>query len=102
MKDSHAALRDEVFARVLDGPGVTEPTLRQAAATGRGLPADLQPLVEKVQAHAYRVTDGDVAAPQATHGDDKMFEIIVSAALGASRKRLTAGLTALDEAMKTR
>lgn len=101
MKDPHAVLRDAVFARVLEGPGLAEPSVRQAAASGRGLPADLQPLVDKVQAHAYKVTDADVAAPQATYGDDRMFEIIVSAALGASRKRLNAGLAALAEAVKT-
>jgi hypothetical protein len=44
------------------------------------------------------VTDGDVARLQATYGDDKMFEIVVSAALGASRERLIAGLTALASA----
>lgn len=101
MKDPHAGLREEVFARVLDGPGETERSLRHAAAAGRDLPNDLQQLVGKVQSHAYKVTDADVATPQAVYGDDKMFEIIVSAALGASRKRLMAGLAALDEAMKT-
>jgi hypothetical protein len=70
-------------------------SLRRAAADGAGLPDDLQPLVEKIHAHAYKVTDADVAAPQAAYGDDRLFEIIVSAALGASRKRLSAGLAAL-------
>ena len=50
--DRHATLRDAVLARVLDGPGETEPTLRHAAAVGRDLPADLQPLVDQtVQRH---------------------------------------------------
>jgi hypothetical protein len=44
------------------------------------------------------VTDGDIAPLQATYGDDQLFEIIVSAALGASRQRLLAGLRALEEA----
>jgi hypothetical protein len=44
------------------------------------------------------VTDDDVARLQPTYGDDRLFEIIVSAALGASRRRLLAGLEALDEA----
>lgn len=93
--DPHAALRDQVLDQVLTGPGQTDPALRQAAANDSGLPADLQPLVEKIHAHAYKVTDADIAKLQATYGDDKMFEIIVSAALGASRKRLLAGLRAL-------
>jgi hypothetical protein len=44
------------------------------------------------------VTDEDIASAQTKYGDDKVFEIVVSAALGASRKRLLAGLRALDEA----
>jgi hypothetical protein len=35
---------------------------------------------------------------QAKYSDDELFEIIVSAALGASERRLLAGLEALDEA----
>jgi len=93
--DRHARLREQVLNRVLDGPGETEPALRHAAAEGRGLPADLQLLVDKIHRHAYKVTDGDVARLQATYGDDNMFEVVVSAALGASRERLIAGLTAL-------
>jgi hypothetical protein len=96
--DPHAQLRDRVLQRVLEGEGETDPALRNAAADNAGLPDDLRPLVEKVHAHAYRVTDDDVARLQATHGDDRLFEIIVSAALGASRRRLLAGLQALDEA----
>jgi hypothetical protein len=99
MTDRHSALRDEVLTRVIDGPGDSEPSLRRAAADDRGVPADLQQLVDKIHAHAYKVTDADVASVQATYGDDKTFEIIVAAALGASRKRLVAGLTALDEAL---
>lgn len=63
-----------------------------------GLPGDLRVLVEKIHRHAYKVTDADVAAAQAVHGDDALFEIIVSAALGASDQRLRAGLEALDRA----
>ena len=57
-------------------------------------------LLDKVQAHAYKVTDADVASLRATYGDDQMFEIIVSAALGASHQRLVAGLAALDQAIQ--
>ena len=96
--DPHATLRDQALDRVLTGPGHTEPSLRQAAANGSGLPADLQPFVETIQAHAYKVTDADVSRLRATHDDDELFELIVSAALGASRKRLLAGLRALEDA----
>lgn len=96
--DPHSHLRDRVLQRVLDGTGESDPAIRRAAADGSGVPADVQPLVDKIHHHAYKVTDDDVARLRATYGDDRMFEIIVSAALGASRKRLLAGLEALDDA----
>ena len=98
MTDPHAELRDRVLERVLDGEGESAVGIRKAAADGRGLPADLQPLVDKIHRHAYKVTDEDVARAQARYGDDRMFEIIVSASLGASLNRLLAGLKALGEA----
>ena len=96
--DPHATLRDRALDRVLNGPGETDPALRNAAADDAGLPAELQSLVDKIHHHAYKVTDEDIATLQAKHGDDRMFEIVVSAALGASRHRLLAGLRALEEA----
>jgi alkylhydroperoxidase family enzyme len=83
---------------VLQSAAETDPVLRTAVAKGSGVPADLQSLVDKIHRHAYKVTDDDMARLQATYGDDQMFEIVVSAALGASRQRLLAGLKALDEA----
>jgi hypothetical protein len=96
--DPHAALRDRALHSVLEGPGASDPAVRQAAAEGVGASAELQALVDKIERHAYRVTDEDVARLQRVHGDDALFEIIVSAALGASARRLRAGLQALDEA----
>ena len=98
MIDRHAELREQVLAQVLTGPGDTDTAVRQAAANNAGLPDDLRSLIAKVHAHAYKVTDADLARLQSTYGDDKLFEIIVSAALGASRKRLMAGLDALAKA----
>lgn len=98
MHDPHAKLRDAVLERVLDGPAETAPGLRAAAASGSGLPPDLQPLVEKIHANAWRVTDDDVSQARRAYGDDAMFEVIVAAAVGASRIRLMAGLRALEEA----
>ena len=96
--DPHASLRHRVLERVLLGPGETDPALRNAAANGSGVSVDLQPLIDKIHRHAYKVTDQDIADAQAKYGDDRMFEIVISAALGASRKRLVAGLKALEEA----
>jgi hypothetical protein len=98
MADPHASLRDRVLQGVLYGPGQSDPAIRQAAAEGRGVPGDLQALVDKIHNHAYKVTDEDIAGLQAKYGDDQLFEIVVSAALGASRERLLAGLNALNEA----
>jgi hypothetical protein len=98
MDDPHAILFDGLFRQVLDGPAETEPELRRQAARNLDVPPDLEPLVGKIHKHAYKVTDDDVARLQPVYGDDRMFEIIVSAALGASRKRLMAGLAALEDA----
>ncbi len=98
VSDPHASLRDRVLNRVLLGAGETAPGLRQAAASDAGLPPDLQPLVDMIHRHAHKVTDEDIARAQATYGDDKMFEIVVSAALGAANQRLQAGLRALNDA----
>ncbi len=96
--DPHSVLRDQVLNQVLQGVGDTDPALRKAVAEGSGIPADLQELVDKIHRHAYKVTDEDMARLQAKYGDDKMFEIVVSAALGAARQRLVVGLAALDAA----
>lgn len=96
--DPHANLRDLVLHNVLEGAGESDPALRRSVADGTDIPSDLHPLVDKIHRHAYKVTDDDIAQLQAKYGDDQMFEIVVSAALGASRNRLLAGLEALDEA----
>lgn len=96
--DPHAPLRDAVLRSVLDSHGETDPSLRYAAAEGVGVPDELKVLVEKIHRHAYKVTDEEIAALQVRYGDDALFEVIVSAAVGASRQRLMAGLRALEEA----
>ncbi|HZJ00870.1 MAG TPA: hypothetical protein VFD22_09415 [Gemmatimonadaceae bacterium] len=97
MDDPHAILRDRVLESVLSGRGESDPAIRAAAADGAGLPPDLQAVVEKIHRHAYKVTDEDISRLQAKYTDDQLFEIVVSAALGASRQRLRAGLAALEE-----
>ena len=98
LNDPHSALRERVFKNVLEGAGESDSAIRRAAFQRTGVPSDLQSLVDKIERHAYKVTDDDVARVQAKYGDDKMFEIIVSAALGAADRRLRAGLAALDKA----
>jgi hypothetical protein len=98
LTNPHAGLRDRALQSVLQGAGESDPAIRRAAAEGSGIPADLQALVDKIHRHAYRVTDDDMARLQAKYGDDEMFVSVVSAALGASWKRLLAGLEALGDA----
>jgi hypothetical protein len=98
MRDPHSEIRDQVLQQVLNGPGETRPALRNAVATNRDVPADLQPLIDKIHAHAYRVTERDIARVKDRYNEDELFELIVSAALGASRERLLAGLEALEGA----
>jgi hypothetical protein len=98
LNDLHAILRDGVLQRVVEGNAESSPALRRAAFEGAGLSPDLKPLIDKVHAHAYLVSDEDVAIVQDAYGDDPLFEIIVCASLGASHKRLQAGLKALADA----
>jgi hypothetical protein len=93
-------LREAIF-----GAGVTDPALRRAvasraAAAGGGsaaaLPSELIPFVDKVARHAYQVTREDIDALRAGgHSEDAIFEVTVSAAVGAALSRLDRGMAAL-------
>ncbi len=96
--DPFEALHGAVLRAASSGPGVTAPALRAAAFAGRELPADLASLVATMRAHAYRVTDADIARLRGSHSDDALFEVIVNGALGAADERLARGLRALEEA----
>ena len=96
--DPHAALRDRVYRTLFDGPGESDPALRRTVAENGAVPPDLAAVVDKIHRHAYKVTDEDIARLRASYSDDQLFEIVVSAAVGASRIRLAAGLAALESA----
>lgn len=100
----YAALTQGLVDAVLDTPGHTPTAVRRAALAratrpggpAEGLPAQLAGYVDKVAQHAYRVTDDDVAALQRVDSsEDAVFEITVSAAVGAALVRLDRGLAAL-------
>jgi alkylhydroperoxidase family enzyme len=60
------------------------------------VPEELIRYVDKVTKHAYKVTDADVEALRhAGYSEDAIFEITLSAALGAGLARLERGLEAL-------
>lgn len=94
-------MRYEVFKQrlvdaVLNTPGDTSSELRRAVMERGKVPAPLAPYVDKVAQHAYKVTDEDVAALRlAGHSDDALFEVTVSAAVGAALERLERGMAAL-------
>src|SRR5262245_9172509 len=101
MSDRYETLVKHLTDAVLAGPGVTERLGRQAveafSATYGGrssaqadeVPPALKPYVEKVARFAYKVTDQDIQAlRQKGHSEDAIFEITISAALGAGLARL--------------
>jgi alkylhydroperoxidase family enzyme len=93
---------------VLTSSGETDPTLRRAIEEQsaqlsssstqpvvQGPPA-LVAYVKKVALYAYKTTDEDIEAlRRAGYSEDAIFEITVSAALGAGIARLERGLAAL-------
>lgn len=107
--DTRDNLRIRTLAEaVLNGPGDTDPDLRRAveastagmAGSARDAPAEVPPAlvryVEKVGRYAYRVTDQDVAdLKNDGYSEDAIFEVTLSAALGAGLGRLERGLAAL-------
>lgn len=92
-----AALRAAVF----ESPGRVDPALRLAVADardGRDVPEKLRAYVDKVHRHAYEVTDEDLEAlARSGYSQDQLFEITVSAAVGAGLSRLERGLAALGK-----
>ena len=96
--DPYARACRTLTEAVFEGPGESSPEWRRASAKNEGVPEDLRPLVDKIHRHAYKVTDEDLLAVKAKHSEDVLFEVIVSAAVGAAEQRLLAGLRALEEA----
>jgi hypothetical protein len=92
-----AALRRALEDAVLRGEGTLEARIRRRAADDCGLPKDLQTLVHEVHHHPHRVTNDDLSSAVALHGEDGVFEIVVSAAVGAARHRLDRLLALLEE-----
>lgn len=106
--ERHMPLLRALEESILTTPGDTDPALRQTIearsaelggrpgpATGE-IPEALRVYVDKVARHAYKVTDRDVEELKAAgYSEDAIFEITLSAALGAGMSRLERGLAAL-------
>jgi alkylhydroperoxidase family enzyme len=91
-----AALQRATHDAVLDGPGRVDRSLRAQIASGQP-PADLAELVAKIRNHAYRVTDADIDTLRAHYDEDELFELMVSAAVGAAEHRLARALAVLED-----
>jgi hypothetical protein len=97
-------LRDSVLGAAGDTDAAVRRSVAAYAAThgaagGSGaeaVPDALRTYVDKVGRFAYRVTNEDVEAlKHAGYSEDAIFEVTVSAAVGAGLHRLERGLTAL-------
>jgi alkylhydroperoxidase family enzyme len=90
--DSAASLRRVVEARAAASGGRTIDTDKQDSE----LTAEVGSYVDKIALHAYRITDADIdAIRKAGFSEDAIFEITLSAALGAGIARLERGLQAV-------
>lgn len=109
MNDRHAANIQRLFDAVRTSPGETDSRFRRvieeqsagmsinAGETMQELPPELANYVNKVALNAYKVTDEDIEAlRRAGYSEDAIFEITLSAAIGAARVRLERGLAARE------
>ena len=84
---------EALIARVRDGEGKASREARRAA-----FDKPEGPLLAKVAAHAYKVTDEDVEAAKASASEDEVFELVVCTAIGQAKRQYDAAMAALEEA----
>jgi hypothetical protein len=104
MTGHHAKALARLEERLRRGPGELSSAARSAAIDADPLPDPLaQRYVETVRRHAYKLTDQRLKElTDAGWTDGQVFELTVAAAFGAAKRRLDAGLAALDEAVASR
>jgi alkylhydroperoxidase family enzyme len=91
--------RHALLARILEGDASASRAQRRAAFDNAGLTEPLRTLVDKVAARAHLVGDEDIAAARASGLDeDKIFELVVCAAIGQATRQQDAALATLDAA----
>jgi hypothetical protein len=101
-RPDHDSFAQTLRSRVLEGPGETDPALRQRvaarAAGGPPIEAPYDDLARQIGEAAYRTTGGQVASVLAAAGSEKAaFELIVTAATGAGLLRWQQAIKALEE-----
>jgi hypothetical protein len=108
MHTRYTALSQHLIDAILTSPGETDPSLRRAIEEQSAqwsssspqqverVPPELVSYVKKVALYAYKTTDEDVESlRRAGYNEDAIFEITLSAALGAGMTRLERGLATL-------
>jgi hypothetical protein len=91
--------RKALTRRILEGTGHASPSERLAAFNNSGLAEPVGTLVDNVARHAYRVTDEYIAVvTNSGRSEDKVFEIVVCAAVGQAIRQYDAALEALEAA----
>jgi alkylhydroperoxidase family enzyme len=108
MHTRYTDLTQRLIDAILTSPGETDPTLRRAIEEQSAqwssrsphqveqVPPELVTYVKKVALNAYKTTEEDIEALRRTgYDEDAIFEITLSAALGAGMTRLERGLAAL-------
>ena len=108
MNQRYENIKQHLMEAVLKSPGASDKNLRlavearSAALSGKltqgtaEVPTELAAYVDKVALYAYKTTDDDIQALIAAgYSEDAIFEITLSAALGAGMARLERGRAAL-------
>jgi hypothetical protein len=112
MRGAYEDRREQLSAAILESSGDSESNLRRyieayseqsaliASVPADQIPPDLLPYITKVARNAYKVTDEDIEFLKSQgYSEDALFEITLSAALGAGMVRLDSGLAALKGAL---
>lgn len=87
---------DDVIERVIRGPGESS-----VADRAKAFDAPTDSLLAKVAANAWKVTDEDIAAAKAAgRSEDEIFELVIAAALGQSKRQYDAAMAAVEEAFR--
>lgn len=102
-QSDHHSFAETLKRRVLEGPGKTDPALRQRvaarAAGGPPIQSPYDDLVRQIGEAACRTTDAQVASVLAAARSEKAaFELIAAAATGAALLRWERAIKAVKEA----